>query len=204
MKKNLKYIVIIFLFFGSENSSYSDIETLAEILQKMSTAQKTEDDLKEKSSINMPVNGDLPLEVGVPESEIIYAESGNDFKESETDSLDLSVWKTERFQKEFLGSYGVNSEIEPRVSVVEQEQMQKVLDAMAEDEGMTDALRLLNKYNKDAASAIFDFTIHNLYFQQEEMSKALIFYNKAIEKFPNFRRAYKNAGLIYIKDSSFK
>ena len=72
------------------------------------------------------------------------------------------------------------------------------------NENVTDALKLLNKYNKDSASAIFDFTIANLYFQQEEISKALNFYNKAIEKFPNFRRAYKNAGLIYVKNSKFK
>lgn len=207
MNKKLKYIVIIFLIFGSENFSNGDSETIDKIQKivkkKVGNINENANSPKEKSSINFPVNDDLPLEVNVPESEIIYAESENNFKKSESDYLDLSIWKTKRFQKEFLGSYGVNSEIEPRVSVVEQEQMQKVLDVMAEDESMTDALKLLNKYNKDSASAIFDFTIANLYFQQEEMSKALNFYNKAIEKFPNFRRAYKNAGLIYVKNSKF-
>lgn len=69
---------------------------------------------------------------------------------------------------------------------------------------MEKALKLLTKFNTEAASAIFDFTIANLYFQMDEMEMAMQFYDQAIEKFPNFRRAYKNAGLIHVRNGEFK
>jgi tetratricopeptide (TPR) repeat protein len=151
-----------------------------------------------------------PIEVEVEEvqealADIIYSDKDIGTLKANTSEkpTDLSVWKTERFQKAFLGSYGVNAEIEPRVSIVEQEQMQKVLDVMAKDESMEKAIRLLERYNNEAASAIFDFTIGNLYFQGEELDLALQFYDQAIEKFPNFRRAYKNAGLIHVRQGEY-
>ncbi|VGO21400.1 tetratricopeptide repeat protein [Pontiella sulfatireligans] len=116
---------------------------------------------------------------------------------------DLSIWDEELFQKQFMGSYGVNAEIEPRVTAVEREQMQKVMDALAEEDNMGKAMKQLQKANKDSSSAIFDFTMGNLYFQQDNFVDALVWYDKAIEKFPSFRRAYKNAGLIHVRNADF-
>lgn len=117
---------------------------------------------------------------------------------------DLSIWDEELFQKQFLASYGANAEIEPRVSAVEHEQMQKVMDIMSDGDDMEKAINQLRKYTKDSSSAIFDFTIGNLYFQQDNLEEALAWYDKAIEKFPSFRRAYKNAGLIHVRNGDFK
>lgn len=115
----------------------------------------------------------------------------------------LSVWDEELFQRQFLGSYGVNAEIEPRVTAVEREQMEKVMDIMSEEDDMEKAMKQLQKATKDSSSAIFDFTMGNLHFQQDEMDEALVWYGKAIEKFPTFRRAYKNAGLIHVRNGDF-
>jgi tetratricopeptide (TPR) repeat protein len=117
---------------------------------------------------------------------------------------DLSIWDEELFQKEFLASYGVNAEIEPRVSAVEREQMQKVMDIMSEDDDMEKAMKQLQKVTKESSSAIFDFTIGNLYFQQDNLEEALGWYDQAIAKFPSFRRAYKNAGLIHVRNGDFE
>ncbi len=117
---------------------------------------------------------------------------------------DLSIWDEELFRKQFLGSYGVNAEIEPRVTAVEQEQMQEILDIMSEDDDMEKAMSKLQKITKDSSSAIFDFTIGNLYFQQDDLVNALMWYDKAIAKFPTFRRAYKNAGLIHVRNGDFE
>ena len=138
-------------------------------------------------------------------ADVVYSEVDTDgIRQPQRPMNDLSIWDSERFQKEFLGSYGVNADIEPRVTVVEQEQMQKVLDVLSEEDSMDEALKLLTKFNKEAASAIFDFTIANLYFQMDELDTAMQFYDQAIEKFPNFRRAYKNAGLIHVRNGEFK
>jgi len=118
--------------------------------------------------------------------------------------VDLSIWDDESFQKQFLGSYGVNAEIEPRVSSVEREQMQKILEILSKENSQEKALKQLKKITKDSSSAIFDFTIGNLYFQNDQLKEALLWYNKAIKKYPNFRRAYKNSGLIYVRTGKYK
>lgn len=115
----------------------------------------------------------------------------------------LSIWDDPRFQRAFLGSYGFVAEIEPRVTVVEQEQMQKVMDILSKEDDTDKAMKQLQKTTKESSSAIFDFTIANLYFQQDNLAEALAWYNKAIEKYPTFRRAYKNAGLIHVRGGDF-
>ncbi len=148
---------------------------------------------------------EAPAPVVEVAANVVYSETDTSGIEQPQRRIDdLSIWDSERFQREFLGSYGVNADIEPRVTVVEQEQMQKVLDVLSEEDSMDQALKLLTKFNKEAASAIFDFTIANLHFQMDELETALQFYSQAIEKFPNFRRAYKNAGLIQVRNSEFK
>jgi tetratricopeptide (TPR) repeat protein len=117
---------------------------------------------------------------------------------------DLSIWDEELFQKQFMASYGVNSDIEPSLTAVEFEQMQKILDAMSDDDDMSKAMKLLEKNCKDSTAATFEFTLANLYFQQENYDRALELYDEAIKQFPNFRRAYKNAGLIHVRAGDFK
>lgn len=118
--------------------------------------------------------------------------------------VDLSIWDEELFQKQFLGSYGMNAEIEPRVTAVERDQMQKVMDILSEEDDLEKAMKRLRKTTKDSSSAIFDFTLGNLHFQQDHLGEALEWYGKAIEKYPSFRRAYKNAGLIHVRNGDFK
>ena len=117
---------------------------------------------------------------------------------------DLSIWDEELFQKQFLASYGVNSDIEPSLTAVEFEQMQKILDAMSEDDDPEKAMKLLRKNCKESTSATFEFTLANLYFQQDGLDEALALYDEAIKQFPNFRRAYKNAGLIHVRNGDFE
>jgi len=116
---------------------------------------------------------------------------------------DLSIWDEELFQKQFMASYGVNTDIEPSLTAVEFEQMQKILEAMSEDDDSEKAMKLLRKNCKDSTSATFEFTLANLYFQQDNLDEALALYAEAIKQFPNFRRAYKNAGLIHVRNGDF-
>lgn len=117
---------------------------------------------------------------------------------------DLTIWDEELFQKQFMASYGVNADIEPSLTAVEFEQMQKILDAMSKDDDLTKAMKLLEKNCKESSSATFEFTLGNLYFQQDQLEEALRYYDMAIEQFPNFRRAYKNAGLIHVRNGKFE
>ena len=54
------------------------------------------------------------------------------------------LWSDPTFQKQFLGSYGVQAELEPTVDAVEREQMQTILQLMQESD-LDGAARELEK-----------------------------------------------------------
>lgn len=109
----------------------------------------------------------------------------------------LELWDDPTFQRQFTASYGFNAEIEPRVTVVEREQMEKIRPHLSGDIDL--AIKQLEKVTKPESSAVFDFTLGNVYFQQGQEKVAADHYEKAIAKFPSFRRAYKNLGLIRVR-----
>lgn len=110
----------------------------------------------------------------------------------------LELWDDPEFRKDFLGSYGVNAEIEPRVTLVERETMEEILPMLGTDPGA--ALAALEEATTPESSAVFDFTIGNLYFQRGELAPAAARYEAALEKFPSFRRAHKNLGIIRFRE----
>jgi tetratricopeptide (TPR) repeat protein len=107
------------------------------------------------------------------------------------------LWKDPAFQKAFLGSYGVQSELEPKMTQIEVLAMQKVLPLMDTDPEA--AARKLKGLAKPNASGVFDFTLGNLAFSKDQPEEAAAHYRTAIGKFPNFRRALRNLGLIQVR-----
>jgi tetratricopeptide (TPR) repeat protein len=86
--------------------------------------------------------------------------------------------------------------------VVERTDMEKILSLISSDK-MDDAARQLEGKRGKAASAVFDFTLANIYFQQEKLPEAAAAYEAAVEKYPKFRRAHRNLGLIYVRQGEF-
>jgi tetratricopeptide (TPR) repeat protein len=118
---------------------------------------------------------------------------------SETKRDIAAIWNDPVFQKQFVGSYGINAEIEPRVTPDEVKILEKVRPLMADNLPAAEAQ--LSKSMKPDCSAILDFTLGSIQFQQENrMSDALANYRRAVEKFPSFRRAWRNLGLIHAHD----
>ena len=112
-----------------------------------------------------------------------------------------NIWNDPVFKKQFIASYGINSEVEPRVTAEEIAVLEKIRPLMAED--LKKAEGVLRRQIKPESSAIFDFTLGSIYFQQENMIDAQENYLKAITKFPNFRRAWRNIGLIYVRGGKY-
>ncbi len=112
-----------------------------------------------------------------------------------------SIWNDPEFQKRFIAGYGFNAEIEPRVTPEEVEILEKIRPFMPGDLAKAEAI--LQKQIKPDSSAVFDFTLGSIYFQQDKMPQALENYKKAVAKFPSFRRAWRNLGLIYTRDGKF-
>lgn len=118
---------------------------------------------------------------------------------------ELKIWNDPAFQKQFADSYIAETEIEPRVTADERDQMLKVLEYISSDK-LDDAEKLLQKEiaRNEAISAVFDFTLANIYFQQEKLDVASEGYQNAVQKYPKFRRAWKNLGLIYVRQGDFE
>lgn len=118
----------------------------------------------------------------------------------EDESLALwPLWRNETFRRQFLGSYGVQAEVEPRVTTVEKTELEKVAVMMAGKGGLEKARAYLTQIVKPADTAVFDFTLGSVCFQQEQLNAAAQWYQKATAKFPSFLRAHKNLGIVRVR-----
>ncbi len=117
--------------------------------------------------------------------------------------FELAIWNSESFKRQFVESYIAETEIEPTVTLDEREIMQEILELISSDE-MDEAALMLKENGNEASSAVFDFTLANIYFQQDKLDEAAEVYHAAVDKFPKFRRAWRNLGLIYIRQGEFK
>jgi len=117
----------------------------------------------------------------------------------ESSPIPLEVWKDPTFQKHFLGSYGTNSDIEPSTTAPEREHLQRIMVMMQTDPEAA-AREIETLFAKaQVQSAVFDFTLGNIRFQQDAVDKAVPHYEEAIRKFPSFQRAHKNLGIIRVR-----
>ncbi len=115
-----------------------------------------------------------------------------------------AFWSTPSFRNQFLGTYGSKSEIEPEVTTLEKEELEKVLALMGAPESQLQAKILLSRTVTDAHSATFDFTMANIYFQEEKLDLAAGWYKRAVAKFPSFMRAHKNLGIVEVRRENYK
>ncbi len=109
------------------------------------------------------------------------------------------VWNDPGFVRQLLGSYGFLAENEPRLTSEEQQfYRDKIVPLLREDPKK--AIPELEARIKPDASALFDFTLGNIYFQSEDLTNAVKHFEQATIKFPNFRRAWKNLGFALLRD----
>jgi Flp pilus assembly protein TadD len=117
---------------------------------------------------------------------------------SELDAL----WNDPEFKKRLIGSYGFAAEIEPRLNPEELATYRdKVVPLLRDDPKK--AMNELQSLAKPGASAVFDFTLGNLYFQQEDLTNAVKHFEAALTKFPDYRRACKNLGFALVREGNF-
>lgn len=117
-------------------------------------------------------------------------------------AADLELWSDPAFKRWFLDSYVAETEIEPPVSEAELRPIEDVYELMASNE-LDEAIRLLQKRSGEKANAVFDFLLANIHFQREELDPAVAALETAVDKYPKFRRAWQNLGLIYFRQERY-
>ena len=112
------------------------------------------------------------------------------------------LWNDPSFIKSFTGSYGFLAGAEPDVSAEEVEALRDLIEIISVRPKA--AIAQLELQITNETSAAFDFILANLYFQEGQLNQAEKYYKTAINKYPDFRRAYKNLGLLQAQDGNFE
>ncbi len=113
-----------------------------------------------------------------------------------------SIWNDPDFTRRLVGSYGFDSDVEPRTTPEEQaEYRDKIVPLLREDPAK--ALPVLQGLIKPSSSALFDFTLGNIYFQTEDLTNAVRHFQSALGKFPDFRRAQKSLAFALIRAGNY-
>ena len=113
-----------------------------------------------------------------------------------------SIWNDPDFTRRLIGGYGFASELEPRLSPEEQAVYRdKVVPLLREDPAK--AVPVLEGLLKPAASAVFDFTLGNIRFQNGDLTNAVPHFEAAVAKFPDYRRAWKSLGFALVRDGRY-
>ena len=115
--------------------------------------------------------------------------------------LTENSWSNPEFKKRFLGSYGFDMEINPKITSEEAELLGVVAEFMNTDTG--EAIRQLEAAITPETSAAIIYTIGSLYLQEGELDKAIEHYRTSIERFPNFFRAYQNIGYALVQKGDY-
>jgi tetratricopeptide (TPR) repeat protein len=120
---------------------------------------------------------------------------------AETNEL-ASVWNDPDFTRRLIGSYGFAADVEPRLTPEEQAVYRdKIIPLLRDDPPK--ARSELQSLAKPSASAVFDFTLGNLYFQSEDLTNAVKHFEAALAKFPDYRRAQKNLAFALVREGKY-
>lgn len=114
-----------------------------------------------------------------------------------------NLWNDPDFVRRLVGSYGFLSEAEPRLSPEEQALYRdKIVPLLREDPKR--AIPELEAAAKPSGSAVFDYTLATVYFQGENFTNAVRYYEQALSKFPDYRRAQRNLALALVRDGKLE
>ena len=125
-----------------------------------------------------------------------------------------NLFRDPTFVREFVGSYGFHSEIEPKVSAAEGRELVKIRELFEKNQFSAAEQQLVRFIKETEApsdpekqareiSAAMVFVLGNLYFSAERTDEARRAFLEAIRRFPKFRRAHVNLGYLYISKEEF-
>jgi Flp pilus assembly protein TadD len=112
------------------------------------------------------------------------------------------IWNDPEFTKRLLGSYGFAPDLEPRLDPEEyMAYTNRVVPYLGEDQPR--AMRELEALIQPDSSAVFEYTLGNLYFQEGNFTNAVKYFDQATAKWPSYRRAWQSMGFALARDGQY-
>jgi tetratricopeptide (TPR) repeat protein len=122
--------------------------------------------------------------------------------ETAADDADVrAIWNSDEFKKAFIGSYGIDSDVEPPIGPDDRLLLQKVQPLLESDPARAE--QMLLEARTPESSAVLDMVLGNLALQSDRMDVAEGYFRDAVTRFPSFRRAWRNLGLIQAHDQHY-
>lgn len=125
-----------------------------------------------------------------------------------------ALFRDPQFLRAFVGSYGILSEVEPKVSSEESQQLVKLGELFGAGrfaEAETELIRFIKEVEAPSdpekqpgeISPAMVFVLGNLYFQADRFNDAERAFKEAIRRYPRFRRAHANLAYLYISKNRY-
>jgi tetratricopeptide (TPR) repeat protein len=106
-------------------------------------------------------------------------------------------FRSPEFRDAFLGTLGVKSDVEPKLTEEEQHYLEQIQPFMGKD--LEACINAFQKVAGPDATARFDYELGLLYMQKNDVDKAREALTAAVTKFDRFLRAHSNLGLLYTR-----
>lgn len=109
----------------------------------------------------------------------------------------------ELLESKIKASYGFLSNREPALNQGEYAIVEKFLPFLEEDSDF--ALEMIEGLtaNNPSLTASFDFVLGNLYYQSDRKEDALRSYQKALDKYPDYMRAWRSIGWLSLYEGDY-
>ena len=117
-------------------------------------------------------------------------------------NISEAFWNSPQFQRQFLASYGVRSNVEPRFENPEEQIFYSQLGDAIRDNPQQAIEKITQQLNA-SSSAILSYTLGSLHFQEGQHQEAIKHYEVALSQFPDYLRAHKNLGIALIREERF-
>ena len=101
------------------------------------------------------------------------------------------------FIEQFIGSYAALAQREPSPKPEEIKLLKELVELIPKNPAK--ATELLEAQVNSGSSGMIQMVLANLYFQAGRLPEAADAYQKCVRDYPDFLRAHKNLGLLYLQ-----